>query len=111
MGSTVAAFLAHTGLKHYSKKLEENLVHTLEDLLDLEDPAELLPLTPIEEQSLLSGLVLLRRQMRPPFPLPPGKKHNFYIICNQKTAGPRPCCCCCCRPARCFRRGRTQTRV
>ena len=53
----------------------------------MEEPQTVLRLTPVEEQALLGALVLLRRQMRPPFPLPVGKTYNFYIIHNPSTGG------------------------
>lgn len=62
-------------------------MRSLEDLLDLEEPQSVLRLKPVEEQAMLRALVLLRRRLRPPFPLPSGKTYNFYVIHNPSTGG------------------------
>lgn len=73
-------FLQEAGLGGYEYALREAGMETANDILDVEAPMELLELSCLEQQALIRSLVELRRTIRPPLPLPPGKRYHFYVV-------------------------------
>eukprot|EP01048_Picozoa_sp_COSAG05_P005745 COSAG05_NODE_350_length_10922_cov_2274.791370_1_plen_411_part_00 len=79
MTISLADFLREAGLSGYEYALKEAGISCANDILEEDNPLDLLELSFVEQQNFVRALVELRRRVIPSLPLPPGKTIHFYV--------------------------------